>query len=114
MGGLMVMEGSYREARFGSHGMAEYARGDVDGHCATDEASAAVIAAAQSESRWLTSEEGTVVAAAKRSSLRFPETEQHLANAHSALAAGVGAGRLLLQISCTHDTPIPIINVQPT
>lgn len=87
----MVMEGSYRDARFGSQGIAEYARGDVDGHCATDEASAAAIAAAQSESRALTGEEQTLVATAKRSALRFPDTQQQLANAHSALDSGVGA-----------------------
>jgi hypothetical protein len=40
MGGLMVLEGGYRDARFGAGAMREYARGDVDGHCATDGASA--------------------------------------------------------------------------
>ena len=90
----MVMEGSYREARFGSQGMAEYARGDVDGHCATDEASATAVEAAQRESRPLTAEEQTAVAAAKRSALRFPDTPQQIANAHSALAAGIGEARL--------------------
>ena len=95
MGGLMVMEGSYREARFGSQGMAEYARGDVDGHCSTDEASASAIAAAKEESRALTTEEQRLVAAAKRSALKFPDTQQQIANAHTALAAGIGANTLL-------------------
>jgi hypothetical protein len=106
MGGLMVMEGSYRDARFGSQGIAEYARGDVDGHCTTDEASAAAIAAAQSESRALTSEEQTLVATAKRSALRFPDTQQQLANAHSALDSGVGAVTLLLLLChISRETP---------
>lgn len=106
MGGLMVMEGSYREARFGSRGMAEYARGDVDGHCATDEASAAAVAAAQREARALTSEERSLVATAKRSALRFPDTQQQLVNAHAALAAGVaGAIPLLVRFCCRPSLP---------
>jgi hypothetical protein len=105
MGGLMVMEGSYREARFGSRGLAEYARGDVDGHCATDEASAAAVAAAQREARALTSEERSLVATAKRSALRFPDTQQQLVNAHAALAAGV-AGAIPLRFCCS-DHPFP-------
>lgn len=111
MGGLMVMEGSYREARFGSRGMAEYARGDVDGHCATDEASASAVAAAQREARALTSEERSLVATAKRSALRFPDTQQQLVNAHAALAAGVAGATttstVLLQTipSHTHGAP---------
>lgn len=94
------MEGSYREARFGSRGLAEYARGDVDGHCATDEASATAIAAAQREARALSDEERSLVATAKRSALRFPDTQQQLANAHTALAAGV-AGAIPLRLRCS-------------
>lgn len=90
MGGLMVCEGSYRDARYGTAGMSEYARGDVDGHCATDDASAAAIALAQRENRQLTGEEAQLVAEAKRSSLAFPETQQRLRNVHAVIDEGIG------------------------
>jgi hypothetical protein len=91
MGGLMVLEGGYRDARFGAGAMREYVCGDVDGHCATNGASAAAVAAAQREACALTAEEAQLVQAAKRSSLAHPSTQQQLRNAHNVLDEGVGA-----------------------
>eukprot|EP01052_Picozoa_sp_SAG31_P005691 SAG31_NODE_254_length_19052_cov_8.982114_2_plen_173_part_00 len=88
--GLMVREDSYQAARFGSAGLAEYARGDVDGHCATDSTSAAAIAAAQRESRALTASEQQLVHTAKLASLQFPHTQKQLSNAHQVTAEGIG------------------------
>ena len=87
----MVLEGGYRDARFGAGAMREYVCGDVDGHCATNGVSAAAVAAAQREACALTAEEAQLVQAAKRSSLAHPGTQQRLRNAHSVLDEGVGA-----------------------
>jgi hypothetical protein len=48
-GGLMLLEGSYRRARYGGAAdrMHEYARQDIDAHCANDPLSVAAVKAAQ-------------------------------------------------------------------
>jgi hypothetical protein len=98
MGGLMVLEGSYRAARYGEGRrgelMHEYARTDVDGHCATDAASADAIAAAQREGRPLTEEESTAVLSARRAAGMDPGRAE-LADAHAVLDASVAGARWL-------------------
>ena len=95
MGGIMVLEGSYRSARYGDDGLSEYARQDVDGFCESDAASAAAVAAAKREGRAFSAEEQQTVGEARRQSLAFPETADRLSSAHRAVETGLAGGRWL-------------------
>jgi hypothetical protein len=106
-GGLMVLEDSYRRARYGDSSiepLAEYARIDIDSHCESDAASERAVAAANAEGRGLAEEEQAAIWAARTANLRFPRNSPDfrgtgggngaLADAHSILEHRV-AGRWL-------------------
>ena len=87
MGGLMILEGSHRKFRHGAggtHGLREYAAGDVDSHCAADGETVAAIAQARREGRALTVAEQARLHENKRSALLHGEgVAQALSDAHS-------------------------------
>ncbi len=106
MGGLMILEGSYRLARYGGSDepLAEYAATDIDSYCETDLASKLAVARAQAEGRGLTPDEQAVVWAARTKGLRHPKNAPDfrgtgggngiLADAQTIVEHGVG-GRWL-------------------
>lgn len=111
MGGLMVLEGSYRLARYGDadQPLAEYAAIDIDSYCESDSASEQAVARAQAEGRGLTPEEQAVIWAARTQHLRFPKNSPDfrgtgggngaLADAHTIVEHKVGGRWLTTEYS---------------
>ena len=104
MGGLMILENSYTQARYGDadEPLAEYARIDIDAHCESHAASREVVEQANAESRGLRMDELELIRAGRAARLAFPDNlpdpvgggSGALENAHTMAEQNV-AGRWL-------------------